>query len=114
LILALPRDSDASSLAIAQAGAMVAALVTLVAFASFSRPQWPSLRDLATIALANAVMSAALLPMRNREPGLATLAEQIAIGVAVYAFVVMSADVAGLRSITLARLKLTAGRMKTL
>jgi len=114
LILALPRDSDASSLAIAQAGAMVAALVTLVAFASFSRPQWPSLRDLFTIALANAVMSAALLPMRDREPGLATLAEQIALGVAVYAFVVMSADVAGLRSITLARLKLTAGRMKTL
>jgi O-antigen/teichoic acid export membrane protein len=114
LILILPRDADASSLAIAQAGALVAALVTLVAFASFARPQWPRPRDLAMTALGNAVMAAALLPMRDKEPGLATLIEQIATGVGVYALVVMSADVAGLRSLTLARLKLTAGRMKTL
>ncbi|WP_036263480.1 lipopolysaccharide biosynthesis protein [Methylocapsa aurea] len=114
LILVLPRDAGASSLAIAQAGAMVAALVTLVAFASLSSPQWPSRRDLAATVLANAVMSAMLLPMRDKEPGLATLVEQIIVGVGVYAFVVMSADVAGLRSITVARLRLTAARMKTL
>jgi O-antigen/teichoic acid export membrane protein len=114
LILVLPRDAGASSLAIAQAGAMVAALVTLVAFASLSSPQWPSRRDLAATVLGNAVMSAMLLPMRDKEPGLATLVEQIIVGVGVYAFVVMSADVAGLRSITVARLRLTAARMKAL
>jgi len=114
LILFLPSNADASSLAIAQAGAMLAALIALIAFASLERPQWPRLRDLAATALANAVMSAALLPMRDQEPGLATLAEQIATGVAVYAIIIMSLDVAGLREITLARLRLTAARMTTL
>jgi hypothetical protein len=59
-------------------------------------------------------MSAIVLPMRGQEPGLATLVEQIATGVAVYAVVVLGFDVAGLRGLTVARLRLTAARMKTL
>ncbi len=114
LILFLPRNADASSLAIAQAGAMLAALVALIGFASFARPQWPRLRDLAATVLANAAMSAAILPLRDTEPGFVTLAEQIAAGVAVYAIVVMGFNVAGLRDITLARLRLKAARMTTL
>lgn len=114
LILILPRNSDASSLAIAQAGALAASLVTLIGFASLAKPQWPRLRDLAATVLANAVMSAVLLPMRDHEPGLATLVQQIGAGVAVYALVIMGLDVAGLRSITLSRLRLTAARMKAL
>jgi O-antigen/teichoic acid export membrane protein len=114
LILILPRDADASSLAIAQAGALAASLVTLIGFASLSKPHWPRLRELVAIVLANAVMCAALLPMRDQAPGLATLIQQIGAGVAVYALVIMGLDVAGLRSITFARLRHTAARMKTL
>ncbi|WP_026606595.1 lipopolysaccharide biosynthesis protein [Methylocapsa acidiphila] len=114
LVLVLPRSADASSFAIAQAGAMLAALVALVGFASFSRPQWPRLRDLVVIVLGNAAMSAALLPMRENEPGFLTLALQIAAGVAVYAVFVMGFDVAGLREITLARLRLKAAKMTIL
>ena len=108
LVLVLPRNPDASSLAIAQAGALLAALIALIIFASLNRPQWPSLRDLATAAFANAVMSAVLLPMRDNEPGIITLAEQIGAGLIIYALVAMSLDIAGLRTMTFARLRLGA------
>lgn len=114
LVLILPRDDGASSLAIAQAGALLAALVTLIACANFAKPQWPRLRDLAATVCANAVMAAAVLPMRDRDPGFATLAEQVAVGTSLYALIVMSIDVAGLRSVTMARLRLKAARMKAL
>ncbi len=111
LILALPRNADASSLAIAQAGAMLAALVALIAFASFAKPQWPRLRDLAATVFANAAMSAAILPLRDAEPGFVTLVEQITTGVAVYAIFIMGFNVAGLRDLALARLRLKAARL---
>jgi hypothetical protein len=113
-LLFLHRDGGASSLAIAQAGAMLTALVVLIGFASSTWRHWPRPRDLAVAVFANALMGAIVLPMREHEPGLATLIEQIATGVAVYAFVVLGMDVAGLRGITLARLRLTFARMKTL
>jgi hypothetical protein len=59
-------------------------------------------------------MFAVVLPMRAKEPGLATLVEQIAAGVAVYACTVLGFDVAGLRSLTMARARLTLARMRTL
>ncbi|MGH6813166.1 MAG: lipopolysaccharide biosynthesis protein [Methylocella sp.] len=114
LLLILPRDAGASSLAIAQAGAMLAALIVLIGFASRAKRQWPRLRDLAVTVLANALMGAIVLPMRGQEPGLATLIEQIAAGVAVYAVVVLGFDVAGLRSLTIARLRLATARTKPL
>ena len=114
LLLFLPRGGGASNLAIAQAGAMLAALVVLTGFASRAKRQWPRLRDLAVTVLANGLMSAFVFPMRGQEPGLATLIEQIGTGVAVYAVVVLGFDVAGLRSLTIARLRLAAARMKTL
>jgi hypothetical protein len=52
--------------------------------------------------------------MRGREPGLATLIEQAATGAGIYTFVVLGLDVAGLRGMVLARLRLTFARMKTL
>lgn len=113
LILALPNGGGASSLAIAQAGAMLAALLALIGFACMERPQWPRLRDLVAIVSANAVMSAVLLPMRDQEPGFATLAEQIGMGVLVYGIVVMGFNVAELRDLTLARLRLAAARTTT-
>jgi O-antigen/teichoic acid export membrane protein len=113
LLLILPQDAAASSLAIAQAGAMLAALIVLIGFASRAKRQWPRPRDLAVTVFANALMSAIVLPMRGQEPGLATLVEQIATGVAVYAVVVLGFDVAGLRGLTIARLRLTVARTKT-
>ncbi len=112
LILALPRGGGASTLAIAQAGALLASMVTLVGFAGAARPRWPRARDVTTIILANAAMSAALLPMREHDPGIVTLIAQIAAGVVVYAAIVMSADVAGLRAITVTHLRLAFARAK--
>jgi len=114
LLLVLPRGGGASNLAIAQAGAMLAALIVLISFASRAKRQWPRPRDLAVTVFANALMSAIVLPMRGQEPGLATLVEQISSGVSIYAVVVLGFDVAGLRGLTIARLRLTVARMKTL
>ena len=114
LLLVLRQDDGASSLAIAQTGAMLAALIVLIGFASLTWQQWPRPRDLAVAVFANALMGAIVLPMRSQEPGLATLFEQIATGVIIYAVVVLGLDVAGLRGIVLARLRLTFARTKTL
>jgi len=114
LLLVLHQDDGASSLAIAQTGAMLAALIVLIGFASLTWQQWPRPRDLAVAVFANALMGAIVLPMRSQEPGLATLFEQIATGIIIYTIVVLGLDVAGLRGIVLARLRLTFARMKTL
>jgi small-conductance mechanosensitive channel len=92
---------------------MLAALIVLTGFASRAWQQWPHPRDLAVTVFANALMSAIVLPMRAQEPGLATLVEQIVTGVAVYAVVVLGFDVAGLRGLTIARLRLRFARTRT-
>ncbi len=114
LLLMLPRDSGAARLAIAQSGAMLLALAVLIGFASRAWRCWPRMRDFAVIVFGNAVMSALVLPLREQDPGLATLALQVAAGAAVYAFVVLGLDVAGLQSLAIARLRLTFARVKTL
>ncbi len=114
LVAVLPRGDGASSLAIAQAGAMLASLVALIGFATAAKPKWPRARDIGAIILGNAAMAAALLPLRAGEPGLATLAVQIAAGAAVYSAIVMGADIAGMRSLAVERLRLTLARTKTL
>jgi len=114
LIYLLPHGEGASSLAIAQAGAMLASLLTLIGFATVARPKWPRARDIGAIILANAAMAAVVLPLREREPGVATLLLQVAAGAAIYALIVMSADIAGLRSLTMARVRLAFARTKTL
>jgi O-antigen/teichoic acid export membrane protein len=114
LILLLPGRDGASSLAIAQAGAMVVALVVLVGFASAAKPQWPRLRDLAVIVLANAVMSVSILPMRDDMPSLTTLALQVATGVLSYAAVLLVCDIAGMRNMIFARLRLAMARTRAL
>ncbi len=114
LIVTLPRDDGAANLAIAQAGALLASLITLVAFAGAAKPKWPRARDIGAIILGNAMMAAALLPMRERDPGVVTLIVQILVGVGVYALIVMSADIAGLRTITLNHLRLAFARTRTL
>jgi len=114
LLFILPRSADASSLAIAQAGAFLAALIALITFACASKPQWPSVRDLASTALGTAAMAAALLPLRMQEPGLVTLAVQIAAGIFVYALFVVMLDIAGLRGLVLNYLRPMVQRLRTL
>jgi O-antigen/teichoic acid export membrane protein len=114
LLLILRQDDGASSLAIAQTGAMLTALIVLIGFASPAWRQSPRPRDLAVAVFANALMGAIVLPMRSYEPGLATLFEQITTGVIVYAFVVLGLDVARLRTITLTRVRLNLARTKAL
>jgi len=105
LVYVLPRNPDASSLAIAQAGAMLAAMVSLVCFAGVTRPQWPHWRDVLIALLATGLMASVLLPLRGREPGLTTLALQTCLGLAVFAVVTLGFDFAGLRGIIKARIR---------
>jgi O-antigen/teichoic acid export membrane protein len=114
LLLMLPRDGGASRLAVAQSGAMLLALMVLVGFASRAWRHWPPTRDLAVIVFGNALMSALILPLRERDPGLATLVLQVSAGAVVYSTVVLGLDIAGLQSLMIARLRLTFARVKTL
>ncbi|WP_395665467.1 lipopolysaccharide biosynthesis protein [Methylocella sp.] len=113
LIFALPRSSGAAGLAVAQTGALAASLVTLLIFAGAARPCWPRLRDVGAIILGNAAMIAALAPWREHDPGLATLLLQACAGAAIYAAIVMGADIAGMRTLALDQYrKATARRRK--
>jgi O-antigen/teichoic acid export membrane protein len=103
ILLALPRDLGANSLAIAQSGAFAVALVTLIGVACLWNPRWPRWRDLAATALGTAAMTAALLPLRAQPAGLATLLEQIAAGTTVYSAIVFALDIAKLRTIIFGR-----------
>ena len=112
LLLALPRTADATSLAIAQSGAFVVAFATLVAVSCLSKPIWPKPRDLVFTLLATGAMAAVLLPLREREPGMLTLVEQIAGGTIVYGALVFLFDIAALRSLIFERLRPAVARFR--
>ena len=112
ILLALRHDQGASSLAIAQSGAFVVALVTLVGIACLSKPIWPKPRDLAYTVLATGAMTAALYPLREQPPGFLTLAAQIAGGIVVYAGLVFLLDIAALRTLILGRLGPAVARFR--
>ena len=105
LVLSLPRGADASTIALVQAGMFVVAFVALTFFAMFTRPHWPSWRNLLGTLLAVAAMSLGLLPLRDWQPGLGTLALQVFGGAAIYGLGVAAFDLGGLRSLALARLR---------
>lgn len=113
LLLVLPRTADASSLAVAQTGAFVAALLALIVVASFSKPQWPRLRDLAAIMFATGAMTAALLPLREHHPGFLTLLEQVIFGAVIYSFLVAVFDIAGLRTVLYEKLRSRFSKLQT-
>lgn len=101
----LPQSGQAWSFAVAQSGAYIVAFLTLIFVASFSRPRWPSGREILTVILATSAMAAALLPLRDHEPGLQTLLMQVIAGTVIYSFFVAVFDIAGLRTVLLARLR---------
>jgi O-antigen/teichoic acid export membrane protein len=104
LVAFLPYRDHASGLAIAQTCAYGAALIVLIFLARYSKPQWPRLHDLWATGLGTAAMVAGLLPLRESDPGLVTLIEQVVLGVIIYAFCVFTFDTAGLRRLLIARL----------
>lgn len=112
LLFLLPRDGGASRLAIAQSGAMLLALILLIGSASRTWRRWPPTRDLAVIALGNAVMSVFVLPLRDWDPGFTTLTLQILLGAAIYALVVLGLDIAGLQGLVAARLRAAIAEVK--
>jgi len=105
LLFALPWGSDASNLAIAQAGGYLAALAATIYFALRAQPVWPSMRDIAAAALATGVMWAALSHMRDMTPGFVTLLLQIGAGATIYATLAAVFDIAAMRSLVAAWLR---------
>lgn len=104
LVVWLAGASDASGFAIAQSGAAIASLIALLAFAARTQPHWPAARDLGAIAISTLAMVLVLLPLRNANPGLLTLAAEICIGIAVFAGLLLSFDAIGSRQLLMSRL----------
>jgi O-antigen/teichoic acid export membrane protein len=104
LALTIPWGDDASSLALAQCGCYVAALVATLFFASRTAPAWPAFRDLAAATAATLCMAAALWPLRGLTPGALALLAQVIAGALVYGAMTMLFDIAGLRALAMTRL----------
>ncbi|MGO9133564.1 MAG: lipopolysaccharide biosynthesis protein [Methylovirgula sp.] len=109
----LPNSGQAWSFAVAQTGAYAAALCALIFVASLSKPEWPSWRQIATVIFATAAMAAALLPLRDHDPGFKTLLEQVMAGTVIYSFFVAVFDIAGLRTILYGKLRAHLARWQT-
>jgi O-antigen/teichoic acid export membrane protein len=97
LILSLPRGADGLWLAQAQSGAQVVGLLTGIALAVAARPHWPGWRDLASLALATAVMAFIVMPLRAHAPGVTALAAQVGLGLASYAALAYLLDIGKIR-----------------
>ena len=104
-MLVLPRGSDASSFALAQCGAYIAALGAVLVFAARTNPVWPHARDILGSGFATAAMFAAVWPLRSFTPGFLTLLIQVFVGVMVFGALILIFDTAGLRALALARLR---------
>ena len=88
--------------ALAQTGAMGCGLLALILFALAAPAPWPGARDLLACLLGVGLMSAALAPLRDWEPGAATLTLQILAGAAIYAAILWAFDACSLRAAALA------------
>ena len=104
-LLALPWGADASSLALAQCGAYLAALAATLVFAARAKPVWPPFWDMFAAAAATVVMALALSPLRAMTPGLGALLVQVAAGVSIYGALALLFDIAGLRAMALHALR---------
>ncbi len=108
LVAWLPQT--ASSLAVAQSGAMICGVAALLLYAAFEGARFPRARDPLAAILATATMVAAVLPLRAFEPGPGTLALQAVAGIAIYGAFVAALDIAGLRGVGLGVARALRGR----
>jgi O-antigen/teichoic acid export membrane protein len=99
----IPRGADASSLALAQCGAYVAALAALALFAARASPRWPRPRDMLGALAATGAMILALRPLSGLTPGILTLLLQVGLGGSVYCAAILALDIAGLRGFAFSR-----------
>ena len=97
LLAVLPRGSDGHWLALAQSGALGAALAVALAMAAATKPVWPDALDLLSTLVATAAMVVAILPLRSLAPGFFVLFAQVGLGGLVYGAVAYGLDVARLR-----------------
>lgn len=97
LVMTLPRD--ATSLAIAQSGALTVGIAALIGYAVLSGARFPPARDLLTATLGSGAMIVALSPLRAAEPGVTILIAQICAGVGIYGVFIALFDIAGLRGV---------------
>jgi O-antigen/teichoic acid export membrane protein len=104
-IVVLPQMPDASNYALAQAGALIVAMISLLIFAAVQSPRWPRARDLFFSILGVIFMALALWPLQGLPAGLQTLGLQVLLGSLVYSLFVLCFDIAGLRSLVFKRLK---------
>lgn len=100
----LPAMADATNYALAQTISSLAGLAALVVALYALTPVRPRPRDVAAAVAGCAAMVTILLPMRTLGLGIDTLVTQIVAGFFVYFIVVMSVDIAELRTLLLARL----------
>lgn len=107
LLLTLPQTADASNYALAQAGSLIVAMISLLIFAAVHSPRWPRARDLCLSLLGVICMALALWPLHYWPAGLETLGAQLLLGSLVYSLFVLIFDIAGLRSLVLKRLQLS-------
>ena len=100
LLALLPPGAE--SIALAQTGAMGCGLIALFLFALATPAQWPGARDLLASLLGVGLMGAGIAPMRDWDPGAATLALQILAGATIYGAALAAFDACGLRTAALA------------
>ncbi len=97
-ILLLPRGADGFSLALAQRGSQNVGLHAGILLAATTRPHWPRWRDLASLICAAGTMAVIVLPLRTRQPGVATLLAEVGVGIIAYATLAYLLDIAKLRA----------------
>ena len=100
LIAFLPNS--ASSLALAQSGAMMAGMVALLVFAGFTGAPWPRWKELLLPPIATGVMVVLVTPLRGWSPGILTMLAQVVAGILIYGAAAAYFDLAGLRTTALA------------
>ena len=106
----LPPTHDAGHLAMAQLVAMIAGFFAVVIYGVVHGALWPNLRTLSGILLAAVAMAVAVWPLQTMAPGPIALAVQAMAGICVYGGLVAIFDLAGLRSLAMARLRARRAR----
>ncbi|MDP2356177.1 MAG: lipopolysaccharide biosynthesis protein [Beijerinckiaceae bacterium] len=110
LLFLMASSSQPSTIPIAQSVAYAAAFFCLVGLSFVAGAKRPALLHLFYAAVGVAVMTLALLPMRDWTPGVGTLATQVLTGGVIMVAFIMMFNIAGLRPILLQAIRQVAAR----